>query len=165
MRRFVNEFYELVTLDGEGVSRLALAAHELLENAVRYAGSSETRLSVAVSRASGSVEGHIVTENRADARDLDRLRAKVSEITAAGSSEEARRAYYLREMSRAAAAGGPGGLGLPRIYAEASMDLTVATVCSGDEQEQDQSVVVVTARTSGWRELSRGPGPGPGADS
>src|SRR5947209_8429255 len=46
VRRFVNEFYQRFLSDPDATSRLALATHELLENAVKYSKDGETTIRI-----------------------------------------------------------------------------------------------------------------------
>jgi two-component sensor histidine kinase len=57
VRRFVSDFYGEVFADGEIISRLALATHELMENAVRHNSGGEARLTVELRDVAG--ERHI----------------------------------------------------------------------------------------------------------
>jgi anti-sigma regulatory factor (Ser/Thr protein kinase) len=52
VRRFVTEFYQRFLSDADGTSRVALATHELLENAVRYSKDGETTIRIEVEHSS-----------------------------------------------------------------------------------------------------------------
>ena len=65
VRRFVSEFYAQVIGDGEIISRLAVATHELLENAVRYSMDGNTTARVSVKNQPGAFLVTIDTKNRA----------------------------------------------------------------------------------------------------
>jgi hypothetical protein len=138
VRQFVSEFYARVTPDRDGVAKLALAAHELLENAVRYAASQETILTVSVTRADPT-RGHISTRNAATAWNVMALKKKIEELHCV----EDRESFYQSELHRSLLEGGPGGLGLPRILAEADMILSMSELEGGQ--------VVISAETENWR--------------
>ena len=50
VRRFVTAFYDEIIHNADATSRVALATHELLENAVKYSTDNETTLSIAITR-------------------------------------------------------------------------------------------------------------------
>lgn len=118
-RRFVAEFYKRL-VDADGVSRIALAAHELLENAVKYSIDGEATIRIDVDLASPRTV-RITIRNRADAQDI----AAIREILDGVSSAENPFAYYLQLITtRAKVLEGSAGLGLARICAEADMSIT-----------------------------------------
>ena len=61
VRRFVGEFYERVLGDADITSRLVVATHELLENAVRYSVDGQSGIRLGVHRQVGSVHVAIDT--------------------------------------------------------------------------------------------------------
>lgn len=119
VRRFVSTFYEDVLGDPVLASRMALATHELLENAVKYSIDGETRTLLEVTsepRAAVSV----CTWNRAGAEDISRL----GEIFREMARQPDVGAYYQDVMRRSATRTEGSGLGLARIQAEAEMALS-----------------------------------------
>src|SRR5258705_13993296 len=70
VRRFVSSFYQEVLGNRDAVSRLAVATHELLENAVKYSSNGETTISISVDRSGDERFVEIVTRNRADENNL-----------------------------------------------------------------------------------------------
>jgi len=94
VRRFVTSFYDQLLDDPEVTARVAIATHELLENAVRYSSDGRTRIRVGVHRENAtSFTVTIDTSNH--------------------TTEE-----HLRRLA------GRAGVGHGRIRAEAGMTLT-----------------------------------------
>lgn len=121
VRRFVSEFYVQVLGDAEMTSRLAIATHELLENAVRYScdGHSSIRIGVTTSP-SNEIEIVIDTRNRASRDNLASLQSAVEEMTAATDAA----LHYQTLMRRTAKRTDGSGLGLGRIRAETDMEIS-----------------------------------------
>src|SRR6185503_5731609 len=102
VRRFTGEFYRRVLVDQELASRLALATHELLENAVTYAHDDETAIRI-------EVEGEMLsvrTWNRAVADRLVALRSSIDRVMAAPDPD----VYYQEQMLVAAKRSDGSGL-------------------------------------------------------
>jgi len=137
VRRFVQNFYENL-LDGDAAGQLALATHELLENAVKYSLNGEARLSIAVARAASKHEVSIGTRNRASPENLDTLHKLFGELERAADPFN----FYQTLMKRSAKNPRGSGLGLARIVAEADMELRHQV--HGDELHVFGRCVVVT---------------------
>jgi len=116
VRRFVLQFFEHVLGAGAECSRVALATHELLENAVRFSSGGETSMRVAIAPLGSDCLVTIRTRNDASSSDVRRLLERVGELSRGDAH-----AFYTAAMHRSVA--GDGGLGLARIRAEADMDL------------------------------------------
>ncbi|GAC1352654.1 MAG: hypothetical protein NVSMB1_17690 [Polyangiales bacterium] len=121
VRRFVSEFYATALNDPETASRVGMATHELLENAVKYARSGVSRLRVELRR-EGPLAAEIVirTHNQADPADFDAVMNVLSIIDRAKDPFEA----YQVLMGISAKRKHGSGLGLGRIRAEADMTLS-----------------------------------------
>ncbi len=116
VRRFVEDFYQGVLADRAVSSRLALATHELLENAAKYSTDGSASLCVQVDTRAGTVL--VRTTNRATATQIERLQSAFDEIRSARDVN----AHYEETIRRTAVLrAGSGGLGLARILAEADM--------------------------------------------
>jgi hypothetical protein len=119
VRRFVLHFCRQAVDDSRLVSRTAVAAHELLENVVRYAATEEARIWVGLK--SGAQGGVITirTWNRASAERVATVASLIDAMTAAADPSE----YYRALMIRSAKSSG-SGLGLGRVFAETDMTLS-----------------------------------------
>jgi hypothetical protein len=123
VRRFVTEFYTQIFKDDEGTSRIAVATHELLENAVKYSTDQSTRIRIGIRRAGdGRFVVTIETSNRAKLADIETVRGSVAEISAAPDSL----VHYQSVMRRNAKIEHGSGLGLARVSAETDMSLHCA---------------------------------------
>ena len=127
VRKFISVFYEQLLGDADAASRLALTAHELLENVVKYSTDGETRACVDVEYLP-QPRVTIRTYNRASPDNVAALERLFGAMKASGDPS----AYYL-EVAHAAAQGpaSRSGLGLARIRAEADMILELAVLADG----------------------------------
>lgn len=133
VRRFVTEFYDQLLGDADASSKLAMATHEMLENAVHYSSDRKSELSVALHQKSRAFTVTIQTKNRASGERLLKVRHALDEVVGA----EDPTALYNQLMRRAAKrTDGGSGLGLGRIRAEG--DLALSYSIDGD-------LLVVTA--------------------
>ena len=126
VRRFVSEFWIQILPSAEITSQLAVATHELLDNAVLYSFDGNTYIRIDVVKEPGSAVVTIRTSNRASPTNLDRVRAALDEL--AGAPDPA--AYFQRMMRKAAERAEGSGLGLARVRAES--DMTIAYEVEAD---------------------------------
>ena len=122
VRNFVKDFYDRVLGDPDLTWRLALATHELLENAVKFATDNSTRLFVEVEREGQQVRVSIVTRNRADPDQVLALKTLFEEMRASTDPV----AHYQMLLRRSAKKTIGSGLGLGRIRAEAMLAMDYA---------------------------------------
>lgn len=122
VRRFIIDFYDRVLENQDLTSRMAVAAHELLENAVKYSMDEHSRISVAVSlEPSGKREVIIRTWNRSSEANVLIVRGLIADMSSASDAS----AHYHAMMIKAAQANDDSsGLGLGRIIAEGEMRLS-----------------------------------------
>jgi hypothetical protein len=128
VRRFVSEFYERLLGDPDGTSRVALATHELLENAVKYSIDGETTIRIEVALPSEVRRTvRIRLTNRAEARHVAELEEILDGARQAGDAD----AFYQTVIARSAKRRDRSGLGLARICAEGEMEMSYQ-VLEGD---------------------------------
>lgn len=135
VRRFVSEFYQRSLSDPDGTSRVALATHELLENAVKYSKDGETTIRISVT-GDRPKQVRIVLTNRADANNIGEMREIIDGIAKSPDAE----AFYQQLLIRKVKESTGSGLGLARICAEGEMKVTY-TLAEGDQ-------VIIEAVTS-----------------
>jgi anti-sigma regulatory factor (Ser/Thr protein kinase) len=135
VRRFVAEFHARMFSDPDTTSRIALASHELLENAIRYSLDGETRIRIEVLRESPMSHVKIRTWNRATPEHLNEVRKLFGEMRENDDPFH----HYQALMRRTARIVGGSGLGLARVRAEGEMQLAFS---------EEKGVLVVTAVTT-----------------
>jgi len=120
VRQFVQSFYEEMFGDPDVTDRLGLAAHELLENAVKYSSDGVTQIRVEVRPGSeGGRQVIVTTRNHARPEHVEALQTLMAEFGQATDPL----AHYQVLMKRSAKRTLGSGLGLGRIRAEADMTL------------------------------------------
>lgn len=128
VRRFVSSFYEGVLTDEDAISRLALATHELLENAVKYALDGATALSISVEPTPDAAARILIRlRNRAAPEHIEALRVLFAEMGRYADPS----AHYLAAMERSAKSKVGSGLGIARVRTEGEMSMSYTI--EGDE--------------------------------
>ncbi|MEO8704252.1 MAG: DUF6272 family protein [Kofleriaceae bacterium] len=120
VRRFTEEFYDRVLQDHDISEKVALATHELLENAVAYASDGETGVRVELADDRLTVK----TWNRVSPERLAALKTVIDEMNRATDPDD----YYQILMNKTAYRTDGSGLGLARIRAEAEMAISYEVI-------------------------------------
>lgn len=120
VRRFVSDFYGEVFADPEIISRLALATHELMENAVRHNSGDEARLMVELRDLAGAKHIAVKISNPSYPEDIARVGRLLADMDRAPDLFQ----FYLQLMGQTAREPEGSGLGLTRIRAEGEMQLS-----------------------------------------
>jgi anti-sigma regulatory factor (Ser/Thr protein kinase) len=119
LRRFVESFCAASCPGADREEQLALAAHELVQNAIAYASAPGVELKLELDRETERVRVSVTNAARAEQAEV--LRARIAEV--GGDADPL--AAYLAAMRRAPDA--RGGLGLPRVRFEAALELRLET--------------------------------------
>lgn len=126
VRRFVSDFYNRTLANPEATSRVALATHELLENAVKYSRDGRAEVRIEVHGVGDCVRVRIRTRNRGTPEDAQHIQRMIEEMSSMDAN-----VYYLSLMRKNASRKEGSGLGLARIHAEA--DMTMSVSCGNNE--------------------------------
>jgi hypothetical protein len=120
--------------DEDAIFRVAMTAHELLENAAKYASDGKARLEVSIKPRGEDAIVRVVVTNNATREHIDQLGACYAEMNANRDAM----AHYFSLMRLNAKAGALSRLGLARVRAEGEMEIevdvqgeTVKVVASG----------------------------------
>lgn len=119
IRRFVAELAHSVVGDAGVAARLALAAHELLENAVKYSSNSQRLVTLRLAIEEKSTI-RVTVMNASDEAVMEPLRRLLDELNNAPD----RSAHYQQMIKRSIENEYGSGLGLARISAEGEMHLS-----------------------------------------
>lgn len=128
VRRFVGETCHHLLEDADICSRVVLATHEMLDNAIRHAANAgsasqateASRLKVTLQRDESEAVVAIETTNAIDEQHAATLRDVLAEI--AQSSD--REAFYVALIRRIADRAESSWLGLGRVHAESELGLS-----------------------------------------
>jgi hypothetical protein len=121
VRRFMEDYYQPLLKDPDLLSRMAIAIHELLENASKYSAHGASRLEITVTPAGRRKQLSVKVSNVPAPEHIADLKATMAGVT---KHEDAAEAYSLH-MIAAVLRGEGSGLGLARIRAEAEMTLNL----------------------------------------
>lgn len=122
VRRFVSVFYNRTLGEPDAAGRIALAAHELLENAAKYSSDGEACLRMEVTQAGPPCTMWIVVSNRASQDEIARLRQTFGMM----AQHKDPLAYYQQLIRTSRGRMGRSELGLARIQAEAEIMLDLS---------------------------------------
>jgi hypothetical protein len=119
VRRFVSEFYVQTLNDADATSQLALATHELLDNAVVYSSDGNTSIRIGIRVEPGHVHVVVSTKNRATAANIASAKEALDTLIAAGDPH----ALFQELMRHTARRPSGSGLGLVRVRTESDMTM------------------------------------------
>lgn len=134
VRRFVAELMQSVVNDQALAARLAMATHELLENAVKYSTNTRRLVSLRV-EAEHSHRVRVTVMNASTEELTAPLRVLLAQLNQAPNRDAKFREMIEQSLLRESGS----GLGLARISAEAELDLSC---------ELHQGILSVTAETA-----------------
>lgn len=121
IRRFVESFCACASLGPDREAQVALAVHELMQNAVPHARGADVELDLGVEPAAGKVSVRVSHDGTAE-----EFAALQDRVTAMYREPDALREYLRAMKERPATA--RGGIGLARVRYEAQMDIHVRRV-------------------------------------
>lgn len=116
IRRLVERVHRRFLPNRDDISRVAMATHELLENAIKFSTDGMATIRIEVP---SNGEVLITTRNRANTNDLAGLRKLTTELQTAPDPM----LFYISLMQRAPEA--RGGLGIGRVAAEGEMQIAL----------------------------------------
>jgi hypothetical protein len=121
VRQFICDFYNK-TLDRETTQMVAIATHELLENALKYSEERRATLNIEVLPNESGQRVVIQIRNRSGEEHIRPLQALLERMNRAADPME----HYVTLMRETSKRKEGSGLGLARLRAEAGMDLDLA---------------------------------------
>ena len=148
VRHLIEGRFRTVVKDPDLLARVAMVAHEFLENAVKYADTGAAHFTIEIAQDERPPRIAITLSNRAREQHRRELRQFFAEMD---SFQDAFEHYnrLLRGSRSARACDASGGLGLARIRAEGEMRLTLT--CDEDSRlppSRDRALRSVLARTN-----------------
>ena len=123
LRTLLSDLCKPHLADADGLSRLLLAAHELLENIVKYSVGEAAEFHLLLEAKASGLLFRLRTKNRAAPERLADARWRLDALAAA----EDPIAHYDELIRESAGRRDVSGLGLARIPAESEMELRYAT--------------------------------------
>jgi hypothetical protein len=120
-RRIIEAKLGPVLEDEDAIFRVAMTAHELLENAAKYASDGKARLELSVTPRDEGAIVRVVVTNNSTTEHIKELGACYAEMNAAKDAM----AHYFSLMRMNAKSGALSRLGLARVRAEGEMDIEV----------------------------------------
>ncbi len=118
IRRFVESFCACACPGQDREAQVALAVHELMQNALPHAHGDSVELMLEVSRAKDAIA--IRVANRCNDEDYESLRERIERM----NCEPDALAHYVKMMKEHPTTA-RGGLGLARVRFEAQLDISV----------------------------------------
>lgn len=118
VRRVVAEIAKSIGLADDMASRLALAAHELMENALKYSVDPDRSVRLRLSIEAGQ-KAQVTVSNASNRACYEQTQQRVRQINRTDNPAELYQAMIAKSLKRKRGS----GLGLARIRAEADMQL------------------------------------------
>ena len=115
--RFVKELSQKYIADADAISRLELAAYELMENIVKYTSQGQGRFHFELAESDAGYRVTLGTENHASSEHRQDLQKRVDALSSASDPL----AHYDSAIAESARRPFGSGLGLVRIRAEGEM--------------------------------------------
>jgi len=137
LRTLVSDLCKPHLADADGLSRLLLAAHELLENIVKYSVGEAAEFHLQLEAKASGLLVRLRTKNRAAPERMADARWRLDALAAAPDPI----AHYDELIRESAGRRDVSGLGLARIPAESDMELRYAT-------EQDWLILTAEGNAS-----------------
>jgi hypothetical protein len=125
-RALVTDMCHQLFDDADATSRVAMTAHELMENVAKYSSGGEGSVEVELTQRNGRNYVQVSTKNRASPEQRAHLQHLIDELRGAVDPI----AYYDAVIAKSMRSKG-SGLGLARIRAEGEMDVDLSI--EGDE--------------------------------
>jgi len=119
IRKFVEAYYEVVLDDPDLLDRMAMATHELMENAAKYANGDRSQLSIAYEPDREPPCLEIAVTNRVSPENVRPLADLVDRLSRTDDVQQ----LYIDMIRESAKRNEGSGLGLIRIRAEGDMTL------------------------------------------
>jgi hypothetical protein len=141
LRSLLSDLCKPHLVDADVLSRLLLAAHELLENIVKYSVGEAAEFHLLVEAKPNGLLVRVRTKNRAAPERMADARWRLDALARAGDPI----AHYDELIRESAGRRDVSGLGLARIPAESEMELRYAT---------DQDWLIVTAEGSTSKQVN-----------
>jgi hypothetical protein len=120
-RRIIEAKLGPVLEDEDAIFRVAMTAHELLENAAKYASDGKARLELSVTPRDEGAIVRVVVTNNSTSEHIKELGNCYAEMNAAKDAM----AHYFSLMRMNAKSGALSRLGLARVRAEGEMEIEV----------------------------------------
>ena len=137
LRSLLSDLCKPHVADPDGLSRLLLAAHELLENIVKYSVGEVAEFHLRLEAKASGLVVRMRTKNRAAPERMADARWRLDALAAANDPI----AHYDELIRESAGRRDVSGLGLARIPAESEMELYYAT-------EQDWLILTAEGKAS-----------------
>ena len=118
-RCYIAKILQPILVDDDAIQRLSIAAHELLENCVKYSNGEHVQFEFEVNRDGDEAIANIRTTNSAMLSHISDLRRRIDAMNAAVDPV----AHYDEVIRESLVAGG-SSLGLARIRAESGVLLS-----------------------------------------